>query len=206
MRLPDPFTHPGYEGLGFDSVALIDNDPVLRDELPNGKVSEVKNSAQYWGIDIQYPDMFPDEYAILSSTLLGYKSQRTTLEVVLPQYESFRVRGTTSAVTIASGQKGNKLVMGNVGSLEGEPKVGDLFKFSNHTKVYKITSFTKTSSTQWTLGLYPDIFKTTTGAEKPVFTGIVFTTKLMNGDSFRESLSHDGVYTGLSLQLREHIS
>ncbi|QYC97265.1 hypothetical protein [Escherichia phage IME178] len=42
MRLPDPYTNPELSGLGFESVNLIDNDPVIRDELPNGKVNEVR--------------------------------------------------------------------------------------------------------------------------------------------------------------------
>lgn len=206
MRLPDPFTHPGYDGLGFDSATLTDNDPVLREELPNGRVSEVRNSAQYWGIEIQYPDMFPDEYAILSSALLNYKRERTTLEVVLPQYEAFRVSGSTVGVNIAAGQKGSSIILNNINTLVGEPALGDLFKLSNHSKVYKIVSLDKTGINQWTLGVYPDLFITTTGLEKPVFNGIMFQTKLINGDSFRESITHDGVYTGVSLQLREHIT
>ncbi|MFP9052072.1 hypothetical protein ACLI10_16365, partial [Enterococcus faecalis] len=31
MRLPDPYTNPEYPGLGFESVNLVDNDPMIRD-------------------------------------------------------------------------------------------------------------------------------------------------------------------------------
>lgn len=204
MRLPDPYTNPEYSGLGFESVTLVDNDPMIRDELPNGKVVEVKISAQYWGINISYPDLFPDEYAFLDAFLLEYKRTATYIDVLLPQYEAFRVRGDTSTVNIPAGQKGSQLLMDSKGVLTGRPKAGDLFKLSNHPKVYKITGIKVTGNT-WALNLYPDLFITTTGSEKPVFNGILYRTKLMNGDSFGSTLNSNGTYSGISLSLRESL-
>lgn len=204
MRLPDPYTNPELSGLGFESVNLIDNDPVIRDELPNGKVNEVKVSAQYWGINISYPELFPDEYSVLDSFILEYKRTGSYIDVILPQYEAFRVRGNTSLVNIPAGQKGSNITMDTKGLLTGIPKPGDLFKLSNHPKVYKITSFNKSGNT-WSINLYPDLFITTTGAEKPVFNGILFRTKLMNGDAFGSTLNNNGTYSGISLNLRESL-
>lgn len=204
MRLPDPYTNPELSGLGFESVNLIDNDPVIRDELPNGKVNEVKVSAQYWGINISYPELFPDEYSVLDSFILEYKRTGSYIDVILPQYEAFRVRGNTNLVNIPAGQKGSNITMDTKGVLTGIPKPGDLFKLSNHPKVYKITSFNKSGNT-WSINLYPDLFITTTGAEKPVFNGILFRTKLMNGDAFGSTLNNNGTYSGISLNLRESL-
>ncbi len=204
MRLPDPYTNPELSGLGFESVNLIDNDPVIRDELPNGKVNEVKVSAQYWGINISYPELFPDEYSVLDAFILEYKRTGSYIDVILPQYEAFRVRGNTSLVNIPAGQKGSNITMDTKGILTGTPKPGDLFKLSNHPKVYKITSFNKSGNT-WSINLYPDLFVTTTGAEKPVFNGILFRTKLMNGDAFGSTLNNNGTYSGISLNLRESL-
>lgn len=204
MRLPDPYTNPELSGLGFESVNLIDNDPVIRDELPNGKVNEVKVSAQYWGINISYPELFPDEYSVLDAFILEYKRTGDYIDVILPQYEAFRVRGNTSLVSIPAGQKGSNITMDTKGLLTGTPKPGDLFKLSNHPKVYKITSFNKSGNT-WSINLYPDLFITTTGAEKPVFNGILFRTKLMNGDAFGSTLNNNGTYSGISLNLRESL-
>lgn len=204
MRLPDPYTNPELSGLGFESVNLIDNDPVIRDELPNGKVNEVKVSAQYWGINISYPELFPDEYSVLDAFILEYKRTGGYIDVILPQYEGFRVRGNTSLVSIPAGQKGSNITMDTKGLLTGTPKPGDLFKLSNHPKVYKITSFSKSGNT-WSMNLYPDLFITTTGAEKPVFNGILFRTKLMNGDAFGSTLNNNGTYSNISLNLRESL-
>ncbi|WAB24926.1 hypothetical protein [Citrobacter phage vB_CfrD-Cit2] len=204
MRLPDPYTNPELSGLGFESVNLIDNDPVIRDELPNGKVNEVKVSAQYWGINISYPELFPDEYSVLDSFILEYKRTGSYIDVILPQYEAFRVRGNTNLVNIPAGQKGSNITMDTKGVLTGIPKPGDLFKLSNHPKVYKITSFNR-SGNSWSINVYPDLFVTTTGAEKPVFNGILFRTKLMNGDAFGSTLNNNGTYSGISLNLRESL-
>lgn len=201
-RLPDPFTHPHLEGLGFESCTLTDNDPIVRDELPNGTVREVKSAAQYFSINVSYPDLFYNEYAVLDAFLLEYKRTRGYIEVLLPQYESFRVKGNPSFSSIPSGQKGSTLRINNIANFVGTPQAGDLFKLSTHPKVYKITSVTKEANA-WVLGLYPDLRTTTNGSEKPVFTGITFRTKLMNGDTFAATTTADGVYSGLGLTLRE---
>lgn len=202
MRLPDPFTHPHLEGLGFEVATIVDNDPIIRDELPNGTVREVKVAAQYFGINITYPELYPNEYTTLDTFILESKRTRSYIDVLLPQYESFRVKGNPSATVIAPGLKGSVLEISNTGYLNGAPQVGDLFKLSTHPKVYKITSFKKESN-KWTLGLYPDLRITTNGQEKPIFTGITFRTKGMNLDTFSASLDANGMYTGLSLNLRE---
>lgn len=204
MRLPDPLTNPEYHGLGFETAQLVDNDPVIRDELPNGKVAEFKVAAQYWSINLTYPDLFMDEYTFLETFIQSYKRSGGYIEVLLPQYEAFRVKSSTALVNIAAGQKGSSITMTNTSSLIGEPQAGDLFKLSTHPKVYKIVSVYKTTNSI-TLGLYPDLFITTTGSEKPVFNGILFRTKLMNGNTFGQPLDADGKYSGVSLVLRESL-
>lgn len=202
-RLPDPFTNPEI-ALGFTSASLIDNEPLIRDELPNGKVLESKVSAQYWGIDISYPDMFPEEFKFLDAFVAEYKRTGGYIEVLLPQYENFRVRGNTATTSIPPGQKGSALTISGVNTLQGVPKPGDLFKLSSHPKVYKITVVVNNGS-NWVLGLYPDLFTTTNGSEKPVFNGILFRTKLASGETLNNNQSIDGVYTGVGLKLRESL-
>ncbi len=201
MRLPDPFTNPSLCP-GFETADLVDNDPMIRDEMPNGKVLEVKSSAQYWGINITMPDLLPKEFYFMDAFICEYKRTGGFIDVMLPQYENTHVRGGASSLVIASGQKGSTLLLGNLGALNGRPEPGDLFKLSTHPKVYKITKVVTTATTM-TLSLYPDLFITTTGSEKAIFNGILFQTKLMNGDAWTQSISNDGIYTGISLNLRE---
>lgn len=203
MRLPDPFTNPEI-ALGFTSANLVDNDPLLRDELPNGKVLESKVSAQYWGLEISYPDMFPEEFMFLDAFIAEYKRTGGYIEVLLPQYENFRVSGNTLLTSIASGQKGSTIRITGISNLRGEPKPGDLFKLTTHAKVYKITKIVKDASS-WTLSLYPDLFVTTNGSDKPIFNGILFRTKLASGETLSNNPTVDGVYTGVGIKLRESL-
>lgn len=203
MRLPDPFTHPG-KVPGFQTAELVDNDPVIRDELPNGKVGEVKIAAQYFGINISYPDLYESEFAILDSFVKEYKRTGGYIDVVLPQYERFRLQGNVGALRAQSGQKGSMITVLNTASVVGVPQMHDLFKLSTNSKVYKITKV-EVLSGKWNIYLYPDLAITTNGSEVPVFSGIVFRTKLMNGDAFVEHLDADGVYSGFALNLRESL-
>lgn len=202
-RLPDPFTHPAY-ALGFQKVVVIDNDPITRDEMPNGTVKEVKMQSQYWGLQISYADLFENEFSFLDAFILEYKRTGGYIEVLLPQYEKFRVRGNISGMKVGAGASGSTVELTNITGVIGTPAPGDLFKLSAYPKVYKITSVNITP-TKWTINVYPDLANTTNGSELPVFNGILFRTKLMNGDSFQSDLSVDGVYTGVSLDLRESL-
>ncbi|AJF40895.1 hypothetical protein [Vibrio phage JSF12] len=204
VRLPDPFTHPGMVP-GFLSAPLTDYEPLIQDELPNGKVLEVKTSTQYWGLTITYPPLYPDEYKIISSAIMKAKNTDGVIQVALPQYLNMHVIGNESLTTIAAGQKGNTLVINNASGLSGNPHVGDLFKLSTHEKVYKIVDFERVSPSQLRLELYPNLLITTNGTEKPVFNNLLFNMKLVGRTSIQENLNVDGMYTDVSYTLREAV-
>lgn len=200
MRFPDPYTHPGLAP-GFESVTLIDNDPIISDRMSNNTVLEVRNSAQYWGISIPLPDMFPDEFFLIDGFLSEYKRTQGFIEVLLPQYESFGIQGDVKNATVPSGQKGNSITM-KVPNLRALPKVGGLFKFANHYKVYKITS-ASSNGDNLTIGIYPNLFITTSGAEKPIFNGILFQTKAVGLENYKSVLNADGMYESFTINLEE---
>lgn len=205
IRLPDPFTDSNAPG--FLSAPLQDNEPVLQEELPNGKVLQVTNiSAQYWSVKISYPELYEDEYRIVSSAI--YKAKRTgdSIGIVLPQYISGRVYGEELDVSIQAGSKGNSVVIENADKLVGDPKIGDLFQMDSHPKVYKIVDhYRDTSNNIMALDLYPDLFITTKGNEKPKFNNIIFNMKLQNRDSLIENVNADGLYQDIQYVFRESL-
>lgn len=201
MRFPDPFTNPDLCP-GFVTADLIDYDPRIRDELPNGRVLEVKSSAQYWGISITLPDLFDKEFRFLDSVICEYKRTGAFLQILLPQYENFHVTSGENTTSIAQGQKGSQVKITNLGSLIGRPVSGDLFQLSTHPKVYKITNVQESGGVL-TLSLYPDLFATTSNNSKPIFNGILFQTKLSSGDSMTQSINSDGMYEGVAFKFRE---
>lgn len=204
MRLPDPFVDA--IAPGFTGARLIDNDPVIYDEMPNGKILKVKSSAQYWSLELTYPELFYEEFAYLSGFLAEVKRQQTTVDVLLPQYENFRVRGNQAALTIASGQSGNQITIGNTSIITGRPNIGDLFKISGGTKVYKITGYTEdTQANTMTLSLYPDLAHTTGVGETPIFNGILLEMTLVDDNMPDDDPDVDGLYRGFTFMLRETI-
>lgn len=201
IRLPDPFTHPGLAP-GFLSAPLVDNEPILQDELPNGEVLEVSTSTQFWSLNITYPDLLEDEYRLISSTINLAKSTDGIIQVALPQYLNLRVLGDGNTASIASGQAGHEIKITNISGLTGRPYVGDLFQLAGKPKVYKITAVTISGDTM-TLGIYPNLAATTDGNEKPEFNNILFNMKLRNRNGISENLNADGLYQDVNISLRE---
>ncbi|AKY02259.1 hypothetical protein AEO54_269 [Vibrio phage vB_VorS-PVo5] len=203
IRLPDPFTHPD-EAPGFLKAPLVDNEPILQDELPNGKVLQTKSSAQFWSVNITYPDLYELEYRLVSSAINEAKRTGEKLEIILPQYVNFRVTGDIDATNIAAGQKGSTIEITGTNVLEGAPYLGDLFKLSTHPKVYKITGF-KREDDKFILNIYPDLFIETTGNEKPVFNIVPLQVSLLGRDSITEDINADGMYESISYSFRESL-
>lgn len=200
MRLPDPYTNS--LAPGFNAAKLGDIDPHLVDEMPNGTVLKLKSAAQYWTLDLEYPDLTEEEYQILITALAQAKNIGDTIDVLLPQYEKYRVQGDTNSLVIAPGQSGNWVTIENTSILTGSPYIGDLLQFTNHSKVYKILAITKLATT-WNIQLYPNLAKETEAGTKPIFNSILFNTTLVTDNLPTEDPSIDGFYRGVTLALRE---
>ncbi|BAV81291.1 hypothetical protein [Vibrio phage VCPH] len=203
MRLPDPFTLS--VAPGFSEARLSEVDPKLRDEMADGSVLKTQGASQYWKLDITYPDLFADEFAIIMSALMEAKRTGDTIDVLLPQHENFRVTGDTTLCNIASGQKGSQVVITGFSNLTGQPAIGDLFKLSGYSKVYKITTV-QVAGDNLTLTVYPDLAHETDGSEKPVFNEVLFEMILSNDQLPEENPSTDGLYRGVEFSLREQIN
>lgn len=203
IRLPDPFTHPD-DAPGFLTAPLVDNEPIIQDELPNGKVLTVQSSAQFWSVNITYPDLYELEYRLVSSAINEAKRTNDHINVVLPQYSTFRVSGDLSAVSVPAGQKGSTLELTGTSHLKGAPYIGDLFQLDSHPKVYKITGYKKDVD-KITLYIYPDLFIETLGTEKPVFNNIIFQMKQVGRESLTENINADGMYEGIAYSFRESL-
>ncbi|AYJ73272.1 distal tail protein [Proteus phage Stubb] len=200
MRLPDPYTDS--RAPGFERVTLVDNDPVLRDEMPDNTVFEVRNKGQYWSFELKYTELFEDEFRILESAILRYKSSGGFMDVLLPQFEGSRAMGDFVNATVAVGSNNSELVL-NIPKLTGLPEVGDLFKLSNNYKIYKITEVTRTGENSIKIGIYPELVVLPSKSSKPQFHGILFQTKITNIDNWNSTLTPDGVYEAVTLQFRE---
>ena len=204
MRLPDPFTD--VVAAGFSSAILKEVDPQLQDDMPDGTVLRTNSAAPYWTINLTYPDLFEEEFALLLGTLAESKRLNENIEVLLPQYEKFRVTGDTTLTSISAGSLDSEIVINNYSALQGRPYLNDLFQISGSSKVYKITNVQiNTSSNTMTLGLYPRLTRQLIGSEKPIFNTILFSMVLSDASLPVEDPSTDGMYRGVEISLRENI-
>jgi hypothetical protein len=203
IRLPDPLSQPGAPG--FTSVRMNDNNPVFRDRLPGGKVITLSSSAQYWGVTLSYEDLLAEEYNIILSTMLDSRQSGALIDVLLPHKQSYKVKGDTSVLTVASDQKGSVLQIGNY-NLTGLPALGDIFRLSNHcSKVYTIHGVSIIDSTL-KLSVYPNLMKITTGAEKVLFTNVLFQLALENPSELTNNFAVEGIYNSFQVELAESIT
>lgn len=203
MRLPDPFTNSNAPG--FLSVNITDNSTIIQDELPNNQVLQVDTGYHYWGININYDQLLPEEFEIIRSFCFKAKSTNSTIEVLLPQFENYKF--VLDSYTVKAGLSGNTIVITNVNSIKEQPIIGSVVKLSSHPKVYHITDYSYNSvSKEYTLGIYPKLAITTTGSETAILSAVLFTTRFKDVNSLNQTLNSDNIYEEFTLQLREAIS
>ena len=203
MRLPDPFTD--INAPGFLSVNITDNSTIIQDELPNNQVLQVDTGYHYWGINITYDQLLPEEFEIIRSFCYKAKASNSTIEVLLPQFENYKF--TLDSYSVKSGLSGDSIIITNVNSIKNQPLVGSVIKLSTHPKVYHITGYSYNSSTkEYTISIYPKLAITTTGSETAQLSAVLFTTRFKDVNSLVATLNSDNVYDGFTIQLREAIS
>lgn len=202
MRLPDPFTDA--LAPGFQSVTITDNSTIIQDELPNNEVLQVDTGYHYWGINITYDQLLPEEFEIIRSFCFKAKANNSTIEVLLPQFENYKF--TLDSYTVKSGLSGSKIIITNVDTISNQPTIGSVVKLSNHPKVYHITGYSYNSTTrEYSLDIYPTLAVTTAGTETVQLSAVLFTTRFKDVNSLTAALNSDNVYDGFTLQLREAI-
>jgi hypothetical protein len=203
MRLPDPFTDSNAPG--FLSINITDNSTIIQDELPNNQVLQVDTGNHFWGINITYDQLLPEEFEIIRSFCFKAKVTNSTIEVLLPQFENYKFM--LDSYSVKAGLSGNSIVITNVNSIRDQPFVGSVIKLSSHPKLYHITDYSYNSTTkEYTLGIYPKLAITTTGSETALLSAVLFTTRFKDVNSLTQTLNSDNVYEGFTLQLRETIS
>ena len=203
MRLPDPFTDSNAPG--FLSVSITDNSSIIQDELANNSVLQVDTGSHYWGIEITYDKLLPEEFEIIRSALYKAKSTNSVIEILLPQFENYLF--TLDSYTVKPGLSGSKIIITNVNSINNQPYVGSVVQLSNHPKVYHITGYSYNSTTkEYTLDIYPKLAITTTSGVTAKLSAILYRTRLADVNQLTAVLTSDNVYDGFTLKFREAIA
>lgn len=201
IRLPDPLTNP--KAPGFVRAPIKNNDPQYRERLPGGKVYTVKGSAQYWGVTLSYEDLTKEQYNILISEYLLGINRGERFQVFIPHLQSYTAPSDTTGMIIPAGQKGDTLNITNYTSNQ-LPTIGDVFKLSNSTKVYKILRAEKVNTTL-KLTIFPNLVRETVGTEKVQFNGVLFTLVPERPEEFSDTFTVDNYYSSFDLEFSEEI-
>jgi hypothetical protein len=148
---------------GFQTLDFQSNTNSRVSVSVSGKSQRIKTGAQFWSFKLKSPAMTRAQVMADFAFIVQQDGQVESFTIVPPEIASTRgtASGTlTNDATVAAGQSACQTDGGS-----GTLKKGDLIKFSNHDKVYMITSDITISGTNDAISFYP-----------PLVTGITNST------------------------------
>lgn len=209
-RLPDPFHN---NGLGFLSGSAKGVSKGTSHALNGGSTVSALYQGGYWEIDISYPETLQHELDTVLPFLESLEGSFSTFYIMLPQHRHPKTGpwNTSSDYLIAKGdiiRTGRKTMkIGNWSARGGDLSVGDMIKFTNMGKIYKITDASYNSSTdEKTIEIntdlkYPSLLDVA-GFEP---NDILFQVSLKDNNTPGPTLQPNGIYSGFSVSMRENV-
>ena len=173
-----------------------------------GKVQRSKTGGQYWSFVLQSPPLDRADFMSIYSFIVSQNGAFESFTVVPPVVGS--TTGTMTATVTLTGNSpatvpvGSSTIKvastGNTGTL----KKGDIIKFSNHDKVYMLTSDTTfDGSSTVDLDIFPPLVNTVANGNTVTYTDVpVKVFFVENQHSY--SVGPDLVYT-YEIEVREDI-
>lgn len=207
-RLPDPTTTP--QGPGFVSQQILDNTPGMIHNLNHGGSVGVKFSGSYWTINIGYPQLSIAEANTLMPFLYSLQGGFTNFYVQLPTMANPQTGawGATpiTAANVYIGSTSNEIRISNWTNRGSgnNLSIGDMLKLSNHNKIYMIANITVVDAVA-TITLHCDISDTTKVASATIEPNNIKFRVRQEGNAPTFSLTPDGLYNAVTLNLRENI-
>lgn len=208
FRLPDPTTSPA--GPGFVAVGLTNNVQGTISNLNTGGSISVESGGSFWTFSINYPELTIEEgdtiFPILTYLANGFK----TIYVQLPQYINPKTGAwsTSTSALIAEGEinviDSNTIEIPLWSTRGGDLSAGDMLKFTNSNKIYKI-AFTSLNADTKRIVLSSSIIDTnlmpTAGLEP---NNIKFRVRIQQ-EAIQEQLTSRGVYEAFTVNFKENI-
>lgn len=211
-RLPDPTTAPA--GPGFVSINYSDNAPGLVHYLNNGGAVSVQFSGNFWTFQIGYHELTLSEADTILPFLHSVSGGFSDFYIQLPLFVnpktgvwnvSDATKTATGSISIVAGSQDKTVQIPNWTSRGGDLSVGDMIKFTNSNKIYRIVATTLVANTK-TLTLNCPIVQpervSTAGLEP---NSIKFKVRLTEGSNISSQFTTRGLYESFSINLRENI-
>jgi hypothetical protein len=190
---------------GFTSVNFKINTPMLKTQSFSGKTTRVAMGHQFYSWQIKYPQMTQVDFGIINGFMGFLLGGYGAFQIVLPNISYPKAQDTptgtvTSTSTATSGAF--SVSVNGIGATRTVLRVGDFFKFNNHSKVYMATSdLTSNSGGAGTLQFAGALVKDVPSGTALTITAVPFTA-ILDNDAQSYEVGFGGV-TSLSLDMRE---
>ena len=122
----------------FDSVTMATNTPTVKSESLSGRRQVRQLGSQRWSMTLSYPRMSRASFMPIMATIMKLRGSYGTSTIKLPLLSNSQgaVGGTWTCNNKPSGSTAITL-SGGTGSFT----IGDIVRFSNHSKVYMIVGW-----------------------------------------------------------------
>jgi hypothetical protein len=189
----------------FVSVNFKINTPLLKSESFSGITRRVAMGHQFYTFTVKFPQITPAELGPVQGFIVAQLGGYDAFQIVLPKISYTKAPSTpsgTPTVTTAAAAGAFTVTVNGLGANRTVLKAGDVFKFSNHTKVYiAINDLTSDGSGNGTLNFSGALVYPVTTSTTLTFDAVPFTV-ILNGDGEEFNIGYGGM-TELSLDMRE---
>lgn len=174
------------------SMDFVSNNDTRITTSTSGRTQRIKVAAQYWSFKLQTPAMEEDDLYDNFNILIQQDGQVNPFIIVPP----LPFRGTASGtITVSDDYAAGVTSCRSTGG-SGTLKKGDVFKFSNHDKVYMLTenvNLDQLDSSEDVINFYPNLVTPITATTTITYKNVPFVVYL-DSEKISYSANADGTY------------
>lgn len=187
----------------FQSAEVTSNTQTRVSQTLSNKVIRRAIGGQYWSIKLGSTPMDRDEFAVLNSFINRQNGQLESFTIIPPVISNTRSTNASGTPTVtATYDPGVSAITANGGS--GSLKDGDYIKFSNHDKVYQLTSdVDQDASSVDTFNIFPVLTTQIDSSTTITYNSVPWKVFLLS-DTQVFTTGTDGKYR-LDINVREEI-
>lgn len=171
-----------YVNFKIESVLLKNHNPTIATESKSLIRLVRKIPAQRWEINIRTVRLNESDYRVCQAFIDGLEGRYGTFQLILPRYSQPLGLALGSPVTSGNTTAGFKTL--NVAGFAGagiQVKVGDFFKFNNHSKVYRaVANCTTAANGTGVLKFIPNLIRDVPTGSSIQLRDVPFTLRQKN--------------------------
>jgi hypothetical protein len=147
----------------------------VRSQAVSGRTQTRKVGGQRFEFTAKFPPMKRATFAPIDAFIESQEGSLDTFQIVLPVLSDSSGSATGTARAAAAGSVGDSTI--SVDGFTGTLKAGDVFKWSGHSKVYKVISDRDGAGT---LSFFPALVAAVADNEVITYNDVPFTVRLNN--------------------------